>query len=92
MSRNVLNSGASRGLGLATATRFRELLEVNLLGARRLTRATLPDMRARGSGHILMVSSLSGLVGLPADGQYAAGKFALEAASAGWWMRGEEPE
>lgn len=96
MSRNVLNSGASRGLGLATATeleaRFRELLEVNLLGAWRLTRATLPDMRARGSGHVLMVSSLSGLVGLPADGQYAAGKFALEAASVGWWMRGEEPE
>ena len=68
-------------LEAASETRFRELLEVNLLGAWRLTRAVLPDMRARGSGHVLMVSSLSGLVGLPADGQYAASKFALEGMS-----------
>ena len=65
----------------ASEVRFRELLEVNLLGAWRLTRAVLPDMRERGSGHVLMVSSLSGLVGLPADGQYAASKFALEGMS-----------
>ena len=111
MPSSVLISGASRGVGLATARAlaargyrvfagvraageacFRELLEVNLLGAWRLTRAVLPDMRARGSGHVLMISSLSGLVGLPADGQYAASKFALDASSVSWWMRGEEPE
>ena len=68
-------------LEAASEVRFRELLEVNLLGVWRLTRAVLPDMRTRGSGHVLMVSSLSGLVGLPADGQYAASKFALEGMS-----------
>ena len=79
----INNAGlhAFGALEAASEARFRELLEVNLLGAWRLTRAVLPDMRARGSGHVLMVSSLSGLVGLPADGQYAASKFALEGMS-----------
>ena len=79
----INNAGLHAFGALETAgeARFRELLEVNLLGAWRLTRAVLPDMRTRGSGHVLMVSSLSGLVGLPADGQYAASKFALEGMS-----------
>ncbi len=79
----INNAGlhAFGALEVAAEAGFRELLEVNLLGAWRLTRAVLPDMRARGSGHVLMVSSLSGLVGLPADGQYAASKFALEGMS-----------
>ena len=79
----INNAGlhAFGALEAAGEARFRELLEVNLLGAWRLTRAVLPHMRTRGSGHVLMVSSLSGLVGLPADGQYAASKFALEGMS-----------
>ena len=79
----INNAGLHAFGALETAgeMRFRELLEVNLLGAWRLTRAVLPDMRARSSGHILMVSSLSGKVGLPGDGQYAASKFALEGMS-----------
>lgn len=79
----INNAGlhAFGALETASEARFRELLEVNLLGAWRLSRAVLPGMRARGCGHILMVSSLSGLVGLPADGQYAASKFALEGMS-----------
>jgi len=79
----INNAGLHAFGALETAgeAHFRELLEVNLLGAWRLTRAVLPEMRERGSGHILMVSSLSGLVGLPADGQYAASKFALEGMS-----------
>ena len=79
----INNAGlhAFGALETAAESRFRELLEVNLLGAWRLSRAVLPGMRARGSGHILMVSSLSGKVGLPGDGQYAASKFALEGMS-----------
>ena len=79
----INNAGmhAFGALETADETRFRELLEVNLLGAWRLARAVLPGMRARGCGHIIMVSSLSGRVGLPGDGQYAASKFALEGMS-----------
>lgn len=59
--------------------RFKEVLDVNLLGAWRLTKAALPHMRSGGT--IAMISSLSGLVGLPDDGAYAASKFALEGLS-----------
>jgi len=59
--------------------RFKETLDVNLLGAWRLTRAAVPHMRRGGT--IAMISSLSGLVGLPDDGAYAASKFALEGLS-----------
>ena len=56
-------------------------MEVNFFGAIALTRTFLPLMRRAGGGVILMVSSLSGLIGLPFDGAYAASKFALEGAS-----------
>lgn len=58
---------------------FKETLDVNLLGAWRLTKAAVPHMRRGGT--IAMISSLSGLVGLPDDGAYAASKFALEGLS-----------
>jgi NAD(P)-dependent dehydrogenase (short-subunit alcohol dehydrogenase family) len=38
-------------------------------------------MRRGGGGSIVMISSLSALIGLPFDGAYAASKFALEGAS-----------
>ncbi len=57
----------------------RSVMEVNFFGALSLTRAALPLMRRQNDGTIVMVSSLSALVGLPGDGVYAASKFALEA-------------
>jgi len=57
----------------------RQVFAVNLFGAIELTRAALPIMRRQQHGRIVMVSSLSALVALPADGVYAASKFALEA-------------
>jgi NAD(P)-dependent dehydrogenase (short-subunit alcohol dehydrogenase family) len=41
----------------------------------------LPLMRAQKSGYIIMISSLSGIAGLPGDVAYAASKFALEGAT-----------
>ncbi|MGH1555802.1 SDR family NAD(P)-dependent oxidoreductase [Streptomyces sp. L7] len=38
----------------------------------------LPHLRARGSGHIIQVSSIGGVVSLPGLGLYHASKFALE--------------
>jgi NAD(P)-dependent dehydrogenase (short-subunit alcohol dehydrogenase family) len=60
---------------------LRAVMEVNFFGAIALTRTFLPLMRAHPGGVIVMVSSLSGLIGLPFDGAYAASKFALEGAS-----------
>ena len=59
---------------------LRNQFETNFFGAASLTRAILPQMRRQGFGHIVMVSSISGLIGYPGVSSYAASKFALE----GW--------
>jgi NAD(P)-dependent dehydrogenase (short-subunit alcohol dehydrogenase family) len=60
---------------------LRSVMEVNFFGAMALTRLALPLMRKAGRGTIVMVSSLSGLLGLPGSSAYCASKFALEGAS-----------
>ncbi|WP_409332082.1 SDR family oxidoreductase [Trujillonella humicola] len=59
----------------------RAQLDVNLFGALWISQAALPLMRAQGSGHILQVSSIGGIVALPSVGIYNASKWALEAFS-----------
>ena len=56
-------------------------LDTNVLGPMRVTRAVLPAWRERGSGTIVNVSSIAGVVGSPFGGAYAASKHALEGLS-----------
>jgi NAD(P)-dependent dehydrogenase (short-subunit alcohol dehydrogenase family) len=60
---------------------WRAQFETNVFGVLRVTRAVLPHMRARRSGRILMMSSLSGLVTPPTQGAYSSSKHALEGLS-----------
>jgi NAD(P)-dependent dehydrogenase (short-subunit alcohol dehydrogenase family) len=60
---------------------FRRMFETNVLGATRMIQAVLPQMRERGSGTIVNVTSLAGLVTPPLGGTYSATKHALEAIS-----------
>ncbi len=60
---------------------LRAIFETNLIGPLLLTRAVLPGMRAQRSGYIIMMSSLSGIAGLPGDVAYTASKFGLEGAT-----------
>jgi NAD(P)-dependent dehydrogenase (short-subunit alcohol dehydrogenase family) len=55
--------------------------ELNVFGLLRVTRAVLPHFRKRRSGHVVNLSSIGGLVGLPGFGIYNATKFAVEGLS-----------
>jgi NAD(P)-dependent dehydrogenase (short-subunit alcohol dehydrogenase family) len=57
----------------------RKLFDVNYFGAVNMIKAVLPAMRARGSGHIVNISSMTGLVANPPNAYYSSTKFALEA-------------
>ncbi|GAS93795.1 short-chain dehydrogenase/reductase SDR [Mycolicibacterium canariasense] len=58
---------------------LRAMFELNFFALLSVTRAVLPGMRARGSGWIVNVSSVAGLVSAPGFGYYSATKFAIEA-------------
>lgn len=53
--------------------------ETNFFGAVRVTQAVLPHMRQRRKGRIVLLSSIVGLITVPAQGAYCATKHALEA-------------
>ncbi len=74
----VLRSGAFEDLDEAAV---REVMETNFFAPFLLTRAVLPQMRAQRGGYIIMISSLSGVAGLPGDVAYTASKFAVEGAT-----------
>jgi NAD(P)-dependent dehydrogenase (short-subunit alcohol dehydrogenase family) len=52
--------------------------ETNYFGVARMTAAVLSGMRERRAGHIITISSLTGLTAVPFWGHYSASKFALE--------------
>jgi NAD(P)-dependent dehydrogenase (short-subunit alcohol dehydrogenase family) len=72
------------GLGIAGAAeessieQARALFDTNVFGSIRMTRAVLPQMREQGSGRIINISSVLGLVPAPFGALYAATKHAME--------------
>jgi NAD(P)-dependent dehydrogenase (short-subunit alcohol dehydrogenase family) len=58
-----------------------DLFDVNVLGAHRVVRETVGDMKRLRRGRIVNVSSAAGRIVTPSLGAYCASKFALEALS-----------
>jgi len=74
----VNNAGVVSGRPLLELSdeHIERTFRVNALALFWTTRAFLPAMIARGSGHIVNVASAAGLVGSPRETDYAASKFA----------------
>ena len=79
---DVLVNNAGMGIGgpveFATEEEIREQMDANFMGLVHFVTAVLPFMRKQGSGKIIAMSSIGGLMGLPFQGFYSASKFAIE--------------
>jgi NAD(P)-dependent dehydrogenase (short-subunit alcohol dehydrogenase family) len=79
---DVLVNNAGYGLAgaieEATEDEYMPVFETNVFGLIRVTRALLPHLRERRSGHIINLSSIGGLIGSAGWGYYNASKFAVE--------------
>jgi dehydrogenase/reductase SDR family protein 7B len=76
----LVHSGGVSQRSLAMQTDLaveRSIMDLNFFGTVALTKAILPSMIARKSGHIVPVSSVVGYVGTPLRSAYAASKHAL---------------
>ncbi|NKY60854.1 SDR family oxidoreductase [Nocardia flavorosea] len=98
----VNNAGESQAGPLAELPddAVTRLFQLNVLGPIALTRAVLPDMRARGTGRVVMVGSMLASFPLPYRSSYVATKAALrgfataarfEESPFGVWLTTVEP-
>lgn len=76
---NIAGRGSLGAVEEFAPDQLRGQMELNFFSAAELTREVLPHMRRRGSGHILNLTSIGGLISIGGFGPYCASKFALEA-------------
>ncbi len=77
----LINNAGRSQRSLARTTPIendRTLMEVNFFSAVALTKLVLPQMLKNGSGHIVVISSISGKFGFPLRTAYSASKHALQ--------------
>jgi 3-hydroxy acid dehydrogenase / malonic semialdehyde reductase len=78
----VNSAGLARGFGPVTDNSeqdWREMIEANVMGLMRMTRAFLPAMIEQGRGDIVHVGSIAGLEPYAKGAAYCASKAAVEA-------------
>jgi NAD(P)-dependent dehydrogenase (short-subunit alcohol dehydrogenase family) len=77
----VVSNAAAIFAGSVEASPIAEIERLyaqNTSGAIRVVQAVLPQMRERGAGRLVFVSSVAGRTALPGNSAYAASKWALE--------------
>ncbi|CAH0720831.1 unnamed protein product, partial [Brenthis ino] len=78
----LINNGGVSHRGSILHTKLdvdKKIMFTNYFGSVGLTKAVLPRMVERKSGHIVFVSSVQGLIAIPDRSAYAASKHALQA-------------
>lgn len=78
----LINNAGSASAGVTeafTPDQAKIVLNTNVVGLLRTTRAVLPAMREQGDGLIINIGSILGRVTFPFFGIYGASKFAVEA-------------
>ena len=76
---------SNAGFGISGAVEFTEIsdaerqMDVNFMGAVRLTQAVLPQLRKQGGGRIIYTSSVAALLAVPFQSFYSASKAAINA-------------
>jgi NAD(P)-dependent dehydrogenase (short-subunit alcohol dehydrogenase family) len=80
---NNAGVGLLRPMEEGVDAEFSDLLEVNVLGSWRMTRAAIPALADR-RGHVVNVASVAGRIGVPSYSFYGASKFALVGMSEAW--------
>src|SRR5580698_10233289 len=71
---NNAGIGWAGPVGQMTAEQVIELIAVDLTAPMQLTRLLMPDMAARGRGHLVFVSSIAGATGVRGEAVYSAAK------------------
>ncbi len=78
----IVNNAGAFALAPVEATDpddFRQAVDVNLVAPFLVVRAVLPELRRRGSGHIVTIGSVADRMIYPENGAYAASKFGARA-------------
>jgi dehydrogenase/reductase SDR family member 7B len=76
----LINNGgiSQRSMVMETSIETdRKIMEINFFSGVILTKCIMPSMLARGSGHIVAVSSITGKFGFPLRSAYSASKHAI---------------
>ena len=75
----VNNAGVALGTSIEDMAYedFEWLMGINFWGVVHGTKAFLPHLIASGDGHVVNISSVFGLIGVPSQGAYNAAKFAV---------------
>lgn len=75
---NVAAHALTGTLEETTLEQIRHAFETNVIGTLAVTKAVLPAMRQRRSGHVIAFSSAAGVIAMPTFPTYASTKFAIE--------------
>ncbi|MFD9547942.1 oxidoreductase [Nocardia salmonicida] len=75
---NNAGIGSAGAAEESSAEQARNLFDINVFGIIRMTNAVLPHLRAQGSGRILNISSVVGIMPQPYMAVYASSKYAVE--------------